>query len=256
MSDLVSVDRAGPVAVITLRRADKRNALNRELIAALTAAFAAVRDDAAVRVVMLTGDGPAFCAGMDLGELRDTLTAGEDVVWDDAVKLATLFDLIYTLPKPTIAAVNGPAVAGGAGLASVCDLAVAVPTATFGYPEVRRGIVAALVLPHLLRLVGERAARSMLLTGELIPAAEALRVGLITEIAENKGLMDAAKRIAGQCALGGPKALASTKRLLAGFSRQALSVEELAKESAAPRLGDEGRAGVAAFFRQEPPPWA
>jgi len=256
VSDLVSVDRAGPAAVITLRRADKRNALNRELIAALTAAFAAVRDDAAVRVVILTGDGPAFCAGMDLGELRDTLTAGEEVVWDDAVKLATLFDLIYTLPKPTIAAVNGPAVAGGAGLVSVCDLAVAVPAATFGYPEVRRGIVAALVMPHLLRLVGERAARKLLLTGELIAADEALRVGLITEIAEHEGLMDAATRIASQCALGGPKALASTKRLLAAFSKQVLSVEELAKESAAPRLGAECRDGLGAFFRQEPPPWA
>ncbi len=256
MSALVSVDRDGPAAVITLRRADKRNALSRALIAELTAAFAQVRADAAVRAVILTGDGPAFCAGMDLGELRDTLTAGEEVVWDDAVKLATLFDLIYTLPKPTIAAVNGPAVAGGAGLVSVCDMAVAAPAATFGYPEVRRGIVAALVMPHLLRLVGERAARRLLLTGELIPADEALRVGLISEVVPAENLMSRAKGLAAECALGGPQALADTKRLLAAFSKQALSVEELAKESAAPRLGDEGRAGVAAFFRQEPPPWA
>ena len=256
MSAFVSVDRDGPAAVITLRRADKRNALSRSLIAELTVAFAQARDDAAVRAVILTGDGPAFCAGMDLGELRDTLTAGDEVVWDDAVKLATLFDLIYTLPKPTVAAINGPAVAGGAGLMSVCDIAVAVPAATFGYPEVRRGIVAALVMPHLLRLVGERAARRLLLTGELITAEEALRVGLITEIAAPDALVSAAKRIAGQCAAGGPEALATTKRLLAGLSKQALSIEDLAKESAAPRLGDECRAGLSAFFRQEPPPWA
>src|SRR5205823_7281473 len=167
------------------------------------------KTDSAARCVLLTGAGPAFCAGMDLTELSETIDAERTIIWDDALKLAQLFDLIYTLPKPTVAAVNGPAVAGGAGLVSVCDLALAVPTAKFGYPEVRRGLVAAMVLPHLLRHVGERAARHLLLTGELIDAAEAARVGLINQVVDANVLIDTALGWAKACAEGGPQALAT-----------------------------------------------
>src|SRR5262249_36497570 len=143
------------VAVITLQRADKRNALSRALINDLTAAFERARDDGAVRCVILTAAGPVFCAGMDLAELQESLDAPKEAspVWDDALRLARLYDLIYALPKPTIAAVQGAAVAGGAGLVTVCDLGIAAPEAKFGYPEVRRGLVAAMVMPHLLRHV-------------------------------------------------------------------------------------------------------
>src|SRR5262245_39791700 len=175
MSDLVLYSHRGPAALITINRPDKRNALSRPLIAALTDAFLRAANDPAARCVILTGGGPAFCAGMDLDELRGTLGADKDKVWDDAGKLPALYELIYTLPKPSVAAVNGAAVAGGAGLVTVCDLALSVPEAKFGYPEVRRGLVAAMVMPHLLRHVGERAARYLLLTGELIDAVEALR---------------------------------------------------------------------------------
>ena len=178
------------------------------------------------------------------------------VIWDDAQRLAELFDRIYSLPKPTIAAVNGAAVAGGAGLVTVCDLAVSVPTAKFGYPEVRRGLVAAMVLPHLLRHVGERCARHLLLTGELIDADGGGRVGLVNQVVGATGLMDTALRWARPCAEGGPQALATTKDLLKRFSPQALSVEEGAKASAAPRLGEECRDGLAAFFDKRPVPWA
>jgi methylglutaconyl-CoA hydratase len=192
---------------------------------------------------------------MDLDELRSTLTADANVIWADAQRLSELYDRIYSLPKPTIAAVNGPAVAGGAGLVTVCDLALSVPGAKFGYPEVRRGLVAAMVLPHLLRHVGERAARYLLLTGEFIDAEEAARVGLINQVVEASQLMDTALAWAKACAEGGPQALAATKDLLKRFSKQALSVEEAAKASAAPRLGDECRAGLAAFFDKRPVPW-
>src|SRR5687767_14999763 len=241
MSELVLYARRGPAAVITLNRPDKRNALSRDLIADLTAAFHEAWDDDSVRCVILTGSGPAFCAGMDLDELRGTLGADAGKVWDDATKLATLYDFIYTLPKPTIAAVNGAAVAGGAGLVSVCDLALSVPDAKFGYPEVRRGLVAAMVMPHLLRHVGERAARWLLLTGELIDAVEALRMRFINAIVTPEHLMDAADEWARSLAEGGPKALAQTKDLLRTFSRQAPSVEELARASAEPRLTEEAR---------------
>lgn len=245
----------GPAAVVTINRPDKRNALSRDLIAGLMVAVSRAADDAAARCVILTGSGPAFCAGMDLDELRGTLGEQSMMVWDDARKLSALYELIYTLPKPTVAAVNGAAVAGGAGLATVCDLAVTVPGAKFGYPEVRRGLVAAMVMPHLLRHVGERTARWLLLTGELIDAAEAKRLGLVNEVVAPDLLLATAETWAGYLAQGGPKALATTKDLLRQCSRQAVPVENLAEASAEPRLTDECRGGLTAFFDKKPPPW-
>ena len=256
MSDLVLYERRGSAAIITVNRPEKRNALSRALTAALAEAFNRADADDAVRAVILTASGPAFCAGMDLDELRGTLGDQSDMVWDDASKLAALYEQIYTLSKPTIAAVNGAAVAGGAGLVTVCDLAVAVPEAKFGYPEVRRGLVAAMVMPHLLRHVGERAARWLLLTGELIDATEALRIGLVNAIAPKEALIDTAQAWCVSLSEGGPKALASTKELLRRCSHQAMPVEELARASAAPRLTDECRGGLTAFFDKKPAPWS
>ena len=241
--------------LLTINRPDKRNALSRTLIAALTAAFERARDDPAARCVLLTGAGPAFCAGMDLTELSELIDAERDVVWADALNLARLYDLIYTLPKPTVAVVNGSAVAGGAGLVSVCDLALAVPEAKFGYPEVRRGLVAAMVMPHLLRHVGERMARYLLLTGELIDAAAAERAGFVNAVVPADRLLPTADAWAQALAEGGPRSLAATKDLLHRFSHQALSVEEAAQASAAPRLTDECRHGLRAFFQKTAPPW-
>ena len=255
MSELVQYTRRGSAAVITMNRPDKRNALSRDLIASLTAAFHEAWEDDSIRSVILTGAGPAFCAGMDLDELRATLGPDSGKVWDDARKLAALYDFIYKLSKPTIAAVNGAAVAGGAGLVSVCDLAVSVPDAKFGYPEVRRGLVAAMVMPHLLRHVGERTARWLLLTGELIDGLAALRVGLINQITSAENLMDTADSWARSLAEGGPEALAHTKEFLQRCSRHGMSVEELARGSAEPRLTDECRHGLTAFFDKKPAPW-
>jgi methylglutaconyl-CoA hydratase len=256
MSDLVQYAHRGPAALVTLNRPEKRNALSRELIGALSDAFLRAANDDKVRCVILTGGGPAFCAGMDLDELRATLGPDADKVWGDAARLSSLYELIYTLPKPTIAAVNGAAVAGGAGLVTVCDLAISVPDAKLGYPEVRRGLVAAMVLPHLLRHVGERTARWLLLTGELIDGLAALRVGLVNQITSVENLLLTADAWAHSLAEGGPKALATTKELLRRCSRQAVSVDELAKASAEPRLTDECRHGLTAFFDKQPPPWA
>lgn len=256
MTDLVRYELAGAAAVLTIDRPDRRNALSRALIAALADAFTRAAADPAVRAVVLTGTGAAFCAGMDLDELRATLGDEADKVWDDAARLSALYEQIYWLPKPTVAAVNGAAVAGGAGLVTVCDLAVAVPAAKFGYPEVRRGLVAAMVLPHLLRHVGERAARWLLLTGELIDAAAAERAGLVNAVVPPEVLRETALAWCRALAEGGPKALATTKDLLRRCSRQAVSVDELARASAEPRLTDECRGGLAAFFDKRPAPWA
>jgi len=254
-SDLAQYELRVPAAVITINRPDKRNALSRALIAALAAAFRRAAGDADARCVILTGAGSSFCAGMDLDEIRSSLGAAKEVVWDDAQKLAELYELIYTLPKPTIAAINGHAVAGGAGLVTVCDLAIAVPEAKFGYPEVRRGLVAAMVMPHLLRHVGERMARYLLLAGEVIDANTAAHSGLINQVVPSDKLQETALAWARSIAEGGPKALATTKDLLRQCSRQALTMEEFAHASAEPRLGDECREGLAAFFTKQPPPW-
>jgi methylglutaconyl-CoA hydratase len=255
---VVLYEHHAPAVVITLNRPNERNALSRQLISELTEAFRRAGTDSAARSIVLAGAGNTFCAGMDLAELQATIGDRElsGAVWEDAMRLATLFDVIYSVEKPTIAVVRGAAVAGGAGLVTVCDLAIAEPHARFGYPEVRRGLVAAMVMPHLLRHVGERAARYLLLTGELINADEACRVGLINEIVSGADLLDRAFRIAHSLAEGGPNALTLTKALLKQFSSQVLSVEEGAKASAAPRLTDECQQGLKAFFAKQPVPWA
>jgi methylglutaconyl-CoA hydratase len=261
MTDPVLYNVQPPWAIITLNRPERRNSLSRNLIMALTDAFQRVREDSAVRCVILTGAGSVFCAGMDLTELAESIDLpqtpeAETIIWEDALRLAVLFNLIYTLPKPTIAAVNGAAAAGGAGLVTVCDLALAVPDARIGYPEVRRGLVAAMVMPHLLRHVGERTARYLLLSGELIDAGEACRTGLINAVVPAAQLMEQAQTWCRSLAEGGPNALASTKALLQGFSRQALPLEDAAKASASPRLTEECKQGLRAFFAKQPPPWA
>jgi methylglutaconyl-CoA hydratase len=255
MSALVTYAHRGPAAVVTITRPDRRGALSRQLIADLHAAVRRAADDPAARSVILTGTGPAFCAGMDLDELRGTLTAEAEQVWADAHALSGLYETLYHLPKPTVAAVNGSAVAGGAGLVTVCDLAVTVPAAKFGYPEVRRGLVAAMVLPHLLRHVGERTARWLLLTGELLDATEAHRIGLVNGVVPPDDLQATADKWAALLAQGGPKALATTKDLLRRCGPQAVAVDDLARASAEPRLTDECRFGLAAFFDGKPAPW-
>ena len=257
MSELVLVEVRDQTAILTINRADRRNALSRSLITAIHEAVGRAGDDPKVRAVILTGAGPVFCAGMDLTELQESLEtrAEETPVWDDALRLARLFDRIYTLAKPTIAAVNGAAVAGGAGLVSVCDLALSVPAAKFGYPEVRRGLVAAMVMPHLMRHVGERMARYLLLTGEVIDAEAACAAGFVNLVVPAEKLIDQALSWSRAGAEGGPKALGLTKDLLARFSRQSLSIEEAAQASASPRLTDECRQGLEAFFAKRPAPW-
>ena len=258
MSELVLYEVRASAAILTLNRSDRRNALSRALIAAIDAAVARAEADPSVRSLILTGAGPVFCAGMDLAELQESLATDvkNSPVWDDALRLTRVYDRLYTLSKPTIAAVNGAAVAGGAGLVSVCDLAVSVPEAKFGYPEVRRGLVAAIVMPHLLRHVGERMARYLLLTGDLIDADEARRTGFINAVAPVERLMETALGWAHSLAEGGPAALARTKEMLSRFSRQALSIEEAAQASAAPRLTEECRQGLEAFFAKRSAPWS
>src|SRR5580658_864915 len=174
------VSTEGDLATITLNRPERRNAISPQMMEELGAAL----DEAAasrVRAVILTGEGRAFCAGMDLDLLQSTASASQEETLEAARKMARVFLGLYRFPKPVIAAVNGAAVAGGCGLATLCDFTIAVPEAKFGYPEVRIGFLPAVVSIFLVRQIGEKQARDLLLTGRAIEASEAHRLGLVSQ---------------------------------------------------------------------------
>lgn len=223
MSELVRVEDRAALRILTLNRPDKRNALSTELMTLLHAELGRAIDDPSVRSIAITGAGPGFCAGLDLHEVQASRSdpkmaqRGSDILYD-------LLDRAYRSPKPVIAAVNGSAVAGGAGLMSVCDLVIAAESARIGYPEVKRGLIAAIVMTYLVRQVGERRAKFLLLTGELFDATEARQMGLINEVVPDRELMSRVEYWGEQFAACPPEALALTKSVL--YEIQALSPDE------------------------------
>jgi methylglutaconyl-CoA hydratase len=244
------------IATLTLNRPDKRNAISYELIDDLLRALEEVKNSSA-QVLILTGAGKAFCSGMDLDNLKALAdrTPGQNL--EDSRKMASLFRSLYDFPKPTIAAINGAAVAGGAGLVTLCDFTLAVPDAKFGYTEVRIGFVPAIVSTFLLRQVGEKVARDLLLTGRLFDAEEALRIGLITEIVPAEKLLDRARELAAQLMENSPTSLTYTKRLLSDHARAELDsqIEAAIRENAAIRATADFREGVTSFLEKRKPKW-
>src|ERR1700724_744934 len=203
----------GGVATITLNRPEKRNAISFELIDDLLRALDEVAKSEAI-VLIMTGAGKAFCSGMELDSLKSLLGRSPEQNMQDSQTMVRLFRSWYEFPKVTIAAVNGPAIAGGTGLALLCDFTLAVPDAKFGYTEVRIGFVPAIVSTFLLRQVGEKHARDLLLTGRIIGAEEAHRIGLINEIVSAEKLSERARALASQLMENSPASLWRTKRLL------------------------------------------
>src|SRR5437763_3477652 len=185
------------LAIVTLNRPDKRNAISFQLVEELTSALNDVEQSPA-QVVILTGAGKAFCAGMDLDELKSLLGRSHDENVKDSSRMASIFRRLYEFPRATIAAVNGAAIAGGTGLATMCDFTLAVPDAKFGYTEVRIGFVPAIVSSMLVWQVGHKIARDLLLTGRLMDAAEAHALGLVNEVVEPSRLMARARELAAQ----------------------------------------------------------
>jgi methylglutaconyl-CoA hydratase len=244
------------VAVLTLNRPDKRNAITHTMIAELLEAL----DDAEkspARVLILTGAANAFCAGMDLLALKDFRSQSDAEIVADARIIATLFRRLYSFPKPTIAAVNGPAIAGGCGLATVCDFTLAVPAAKFGYTEVRVGFIPALVSSYVIQQVGEKRARDLLLSGRIFSAAEAQSMGIVNELIEPDKLNPRALELARSLGEMSPVALSHTKRLLVNLSEDELNRQtEMAVEaSARVRKTADFREGVAAFLEKRKPEW-
>lgn len=211
MSELVIVARRGAVAELTLNRPEKRNALSRAMIARLTDAVRSAGADPAVRALLLTGAPPAFCAGLDLDELA---TAAALMSHVDLADLATLYDTIDLCPKPIVAAVNGVATAGGAALVNACDLAVLASSAEIGYPGVRRGLPATIVVPYLARHVGAQRASYLVLTGERIDARTARDWGLATDVVQDADLLPRARRLCDQLANYAPEAIEAMKSAL------------------------------------------
>ncbi|MGH9690028.1 MAG: enoyl-CoA hydratase/isomerase family protein [Candidatus Acidiferrales bacterium] len=245
------------VAIITLNRPVKRNAISAQMIDELLAVFAELEASPA-RVVILTGAGKAFCSGMDIDALRSLSSQSFDQNLEDSRQLAKLFLRIHGFPKPMIAAVNGPAIAGGCGIATLADFTLAAPEAKFGYTEVKIGFLPAIVSVFLRRQIGEKRAGDLLLSGRIFDAAEAYRMGLVTEIVPAGSLVARAQALAGALLASSPQSLARTKRLLLAFDEAALNNEiELAvRENAGIRSTGDFREGLSAFLEKREPNWS
>ncbi len=255
----IQVKVHAPSGTIVLNRPEKRNALSRDLLHDLEQALRDLHQERKVRAIILTGAGTAFCAGMDLAEMKATSDLEDPFQqWhEDAVQYRELVSLMLRFPKPIIAAVNGPAVAGGAGLVLASDLVVAAPSARFGLPEPRRGLVAGLVAPLLAFRVGGGQAARLLLTGDLIEAPEAHRIGLYHEITGEDQVWARAHEIAVNCARSAPEALQLTKKMLNETIGEHLEVllSAGAAASATARTTEAAKEGLTAFLEKREPKW-
>lgn len=245
------------IATITLNRPDKRNAISYELIDELLAALDEVARSSSL-VLILTGAGKAFCSGMDLENLKGLLGRSPEQNVQDSENMARLFRTLYEFPKPTIAAVNGPAIAGGCGVATLCDFTLAVLDAKFGYTETRIGFVPAIVSTFLLRQIGEKHARDLLLTGRIIGADEAYRLGMVNELIAPEKLLARAHELASQLMENSPVSLQCTKRLLSDLARRELDwqLQSAIKENAAVRSTQDFREGITSFLEKRKPRWS
>jgi methylglutaconyl-CoA hydratase len=249
----------GSIVVLTLNRPEKRNALSRALVAELSDTLDRLAAQPGVRVVVLLGAGPTFCAGMDLKEALAQAGPSpelEQSAVDDAQAIAHLIDQVHRFPRLTIAALGGDALAGGAGLAVACDFVIAAEGARLAYPEVKRGLVAAIVLQDLVRQVGDRRARELLLTGEPITAPLAERWGLINRVVPGSRLRQEALGLAESLLTSAPMATTTTKLQLDEATARPADLRGAAAISAAVRVSDEAAEGMRSFIEKRAPSWA
>lgn len=255
---MLQTSRSGPVLTLTLDRPDVRNALSGDLVGALRAALDAAASDDGVRVIVLAASGTVFSAGADLAALQGLQSASAEANLADSEALAGLFEAIYRHPKPVVARVHGHAIAGGCGLAAVCDVSVVSETAKLGFTETRIGFVPAIVGVFVVRKLGEAAARDLLLRGHLIAAEEAARIGLVTRAVAPDRLDAEVDALCAEIATEtSASAVALTKRLLADVPSMGLSegLSYASRLNALARMTDDCRAGVAAFLGKTDPPW-
>lgn len=245
------------IATITLNRPEVHNAFNEVMIAELTEIFKKISEDDGVRVVVLTGNGESFSAGADLNWMKKMINFGYEQNLDDSLKLAELFYLMYSLPKPVIAKVNGAAIGGGTGLVAVCDIAIASEKAKLSLSEVKLGLVPACISPYVIRKVGEGRCREFFLTGERLTAKRAAELGLVNQAVPPEELDQAVQEKAAQLVSSGPEALAMCKELLKNvpgmeFERAKTYTADMI---ASMRISDEGQEGMNAFLEKRKPKW-
>jgi len=253
--NLLLTQEAG-IATITLNRPTKRNAVSLQLIEELLAALDEVEQSPA-QVLILTGVGKAFCAGLDLDELKSLLGKTHEESLKDSARMAGIFRRIYDFPKPTIAAVNGAAIAGGTGFATMCDFTLAVPDAKFGYTEVRIGFMPAIVSSILVWQVGHKIARDLLLSGRQFDAEEARRYGLVNEVVDPERLMTRARELAGELLQNSPSSMRATKKLINGFIAPQLDAQiaQAIEDNARSRSTEDFREGISSFLERRKPRW-
>jgi len=254
----LEIEDRGAVRWIWLNRPEVRNAFDDALIADIAAAFAAVESAAEVRVVVVAARGPAFCAGADLNWMRSMADFSHADNHADALRVARMFNAVHSCSRPVIARVQGDAFGGGVGLAAACDIVIAADAVNFGLSEVRLGIVAATISPHLVRAMGARQAARYMLTAEKFDAKRARELGLVHEVTKANGIDYEVERQATVLLSSSPAAVAATKRLLADVIEAPLDdvlLAATAKCIADARVSPEGREGIAAFLEKRTPSW-
>ena len=253
---MLLVDKKDGIARVTLNRPEVRNAFDDALIASLRKTFDELGGDPSVRVMVLGGNGPAFCAGADLNWMKRM--AGYDYAANqrDAQALADMLAALDRMPKPTIARVHGPAFAGGTGLVAACDIAVGTAEAKFCFSEAKLGLSPATISPHVLRAIGERAARRYFLTAEVFDAEEAFRIGMLSILTDK--LDETIDGLLQHLLAGGPEAMKKIKELVRAVASRPLDdalVADTAKRIAEIRVSPEGREGISSFLEKRKPSW-
>ena len=255
---MLTVEKKDGVARVTLNRPDVRNAFDDAVIASLTNCFKEIEKDKSIRVMVLAGNGPAFCAGADLNWMKRMAGYGYDQNLADAQALADMLATLDRMPKPTIARVHGPAFAGGTGLVAACDIAVGTPEAKFCFSEAKLGLSPATISPHVMRAIGERAARRYFLTAEVFDAAEAERIGLLTFSVQKELLDKAIDDLLKHLLAGGPEAMREIKALIRAVAGRPVDdglVADTAKRIAEIRVSPEGKEGIASFLEKRKAAW-
>ena len=248
---------AAQVATVTLSRPEVKNAFDDVMLSELLEAYRTFADDPAVRAIVLTGEGDSFCAGADLNYMKRTVRYTFEQNLADGLKIADVMELIHTLPKPTIARVNGYAIGGGAGLMAANDIVVASEDAVISLSEVKIGLVPACISPYVIMRAGPGACREFFLTGERLTADKAFRLGLVNAVATADELDERVGKIVSRLISSGPEALRVCKELLDNVSEMPLkeAKEYTAKVIADVRVSDEGQEGMAAFLSKRKPRW-
>jgi len=256
MYQTLLLEITGNVATITLNRPDKRNAISTQMMAEMQTALDEIEKSHA-RVGIVTGAGKAFCAGMDLEMLACIAKQSPAENQEDSRRIAKMLRRIWSFPRPLIAAVNGPAFAGGCGIATLCDFTLAAPEAKFGYTEVKIGFLPAIVSVFLTRQIGEKRSRDLLLTGRIIEAAEAKEFGLVSEIVPAEKLMERAHELANVLIAASPSSLTRSKHLLVSSAAADVDheLERAILENARIRCTPDFQEGVASFLEKRKPVW-